>query len=119
MNYLENLDWNKVKADLEKGLNQGMVAVKKGALVVRKKAGELSEEGKRQYTIISLKAKMHKGMSELGAQVYGLMISKRKNPILDPGVQDILARIRKYEATILALEKSSRKPAKKQGRKAA
>ena len=109
MNYLDKLDWNTIKADLEKGLNQGLVAVKKGALEVKKKAGELSEEGKRQYKLISLKTKVHKSMSELGARVYSLTQSSRKNPLLDARVKDIVARISKNETSILSLERGQKK----------
>ena len=108
MNYLDKLDWNTIKADLEKGLNQGLVAVKKGALEVKKKAGELSEEGKRQYKLISLKTKVHKSMSELGARVYSLTQSSRKNPLLDARVKDIVARISKNETSILSLERGQK-----------
>jgi hypothetical protein len=120
MNYLEKLDWNAIKADLEKGLNQGLVAIRKGALEVKKKAGELSDEGKRQYKLISLKTKVHKGMSDLGARVYSLVHSGRKsNPLLDARVKDIVAQISKHESTILTLEKDQKKAAPKTRKKAA
>jgi hypothetical protein len=106
MSYLEKLDWNKVKADVEKGLEQGLVAIKSGAMVVKKKSGELSDEGKRQYKLMSLKAKVHKGMYELGTRVYSLTHSGRRNPLLDAKVKDITAQIRKNEATIVSLEKT-------------
>lgn len=109
MNYLEKLDWNKVKADLEKGLKQGLVAIKKGALVVKKKAGELSEEGRKQYRIIELKAKAHKSISELGARVYAVMNSRTKNPAQDARVKDIIAQIKKYQSQIASLEKRARR----------
>jgi hypothetical protein len=109
VNYLEKLDWNTLKADLEKGLNQGLVAVKRGALAVKKKTGELSEEGQRQYRLITLKAKVNRSMSELGARVYMLMHSGRTNPLLDAKVKDIAARIGKDRSTIVSLEKTRKK----------
>lgn len=119
MSYLEKLDWNKVNDELEKGLNQGLVAIKKGALVVKLKAEQLSEEGKRQYRLISLKAKMNKGISELGARVYTLMHSGRANPLLDARVKDITAQLRKNESAIVSLEKRQRKIGHKTRKKTA
>lgn len=116
---LDKLDWNKVNADLEKGLNQGLVAIKKGALVVKRKAEELNDEGKRRYKLISLKAKMHKGISELGARVYALMRAGRGNPLLDPRVKDITAQIRKNESAIVSLETGRKKIGRTAQKKAA
>ncbi len=118
MNYLDKLDWNKIKGDLEKGLNQGLAAFRTGAIAVRKKAGELGDEGKKQYRILSLKTKMHKSMSDLGARVYSLMHSGQKNPLLDSRVKDIAAQISKHESMIIALEKTGPKTSKKTGAKA-
>jgi hypothetical protein len=111
MSYFNPIRWNKIKADLEKELEQGMLAFKKGAMVVKEKAGELSEEGMRQYRILSLKAKVYKGISDLGARVYSLMGSKRKNPALDNKVREIAAQIKKYKTDIASLERTSRKTA--------
>lgn len=117
MNYLEKMDWITLKADLEKGFNQGLVAIKKGALAVKKKTGELSEEGQRQYRLISLKAKVHRSMSDLGARVYTLMHSGRSNPLLDGKVKDIAAQIGKDRSTIVSLEKTRKKAVQKRTRK--
>lgn len=113
------MDWNKLRSDVGKGLKQGVVAVKKGAMVVRKKAGELSEEGKRQYKILSLKTKAHQGIADLGARVYSLMGGKVNNPALDPKVKDIVAQIKRQEAEIASLEKPPRKSSKRRTREAA
>lgn len=116
MNYLEKMDWKKLKTDMEKGLKQGLLAVREGAMVARKRAGELSEEGKRQYKIMGLKAKVHQGISDLGARVYSVM-SSRKNPALDARVKDIVAQVKKYESQIASLE-GAQPPKKAAGRKA-
>ena len=47
MGYFESINWEGIKKDLQKGMEKGMVAVKKGTIVAQKKAGELTEEGKR------------------------------------------------------------------------
>lgn len=105
MGYFESIDWKGIKKDLQKGMEKGMAAVKKGAIVAQKKAGELTEEGKRQYKIFALKAKVHGGISDLGARVYTLMSSRAKNPALDAKVKDLVAQIKKLNAQIAAHEK--------------
>jgi hypothetical protein len=104
MSYFEKMDWDTIKRDLQKGLEKGMVAVKRGAIVAQKKAGELSDEGKRQYKLFTLKTKVHQGFSDLGAQVYALMGTRTKNPSLDAKVRDLVSQLKKLEAQIGALE---------------
>jgi len=104
MSYFDKMDWDTIKKDLQKGLEKGMVAVKKGAIVAQKKAGELSDEGKRQYKLFTLKSKVHQGFSDLGAQVYALMGTRTKNPSLDAKVRDIVSQLKKLEVQIGALE---------------
>jgi hypothetical protein len=104
MSYFERINWDTIKKDLQKGLEKGMVAVKKGAIVAQKKAGELSDEGKRQYKLFALKTKVHQGFSDLGARVYTLMGTRTKNPSLDAKVRDIVSQLKKLEAQIGALE---------------
>lgn len=105
MNYFDTIDWVKIKKDVEQGLEKGLVAVKKGALVAKKKTGELTDEGKRQYKIMTLKSKVHSQMTDLGARVYSLMGSRSKNPALDATVKDIVAQVRKNQVQITALMK--------------
>ncbi len=112
MGYLENINWESIKKDLQKGLEKGMAAMKKGAVVAKKKAGELTEEGKRQYRILTLKAKLHEAISDLGARVYALLAgAKAKNPALDARVKEILASIKKIESQIMEIERKGKKSA--------
>lgn len=115
MSYFESMNWETIKRDLQKGLERGMGGIRKGAIVAQKKAGELTEEGKRQYKIFTLKSKVHKGISDLGVRVYGLMGTRMKNPALDAKVRDIVSQLKKLEAQIRTLEK----PEKSAGRKKA
>jgi len=108
MNYFENIDWKNIKKDLQKGMEKGMAAMKKGAIVAQRKAGDLTEEGKRQYKILALKTKMHEGVTDLGARVYALMGSRAKNPALDAQVKNIVAQIKKLDEQIADLEKEPR-----------
>jgi hypothetical protein len=108
MGYFESIDWEGIKKDLQKGMEKGMAAMKKGAIVAQKTAGELTDEGKRQYKILTLKTKVHEGVTDLGARVYALMGSRVKNPALDPQVKDLVAQIKKIDAQIAALEKEPR-----------
>jgi hypothetical protein len=113
MSCLNTMDWDKLKADVGKGLKEGLVAVKKGAMVVRKRTGELTEEGKRQYKLIALKIKAHNGIYDLGVRVYSLVAAKAgKDPARDAKVKDITAQLKRYEAEIALLEKTPRKPSK-------
>jgi hypothetical protein len=105
MGYLETLNWETIKNDLQKGVEQGLVAMKKGALIARKKAEALTEEGKRQYQLVTLKAKVHKRISDLGARVYALMGSRAKNPALDAKVRDMVSQLKKLESQVIKLEK--------------
>jgi hypothetical protein len=111
MGYFESIDWDGIKKDLQKGMEKGMAAMKKGAIVAQKTAEDLTDEGKRQYKIFSLKTKVHEGVTDLGARVYALMGSRVKNPALDPQVKDIVANIKKLDAQIADLEGKPR-PAK-------
>jgi hypothetical protein len=105
MGYMESINWDAIKKDLQQGLEKGMAAMKKGAIVVQAKAEELTEEGKRQYKILTLKAKIHEAITDLGAKAYAIMSgTKSKNPALDAGVKDIMARIKDLEAQIAILE---------------
>jgi hypothetical protein len=85
-------------------MEKGMAAMKKGAIVARKTAGDLTDEGKRQYKIFTLKTKVHENVTDLGARVYALMGSRVKNPALDPQVKGIAAQIKKLDAQIADLE---------------
>jgi len=118
MDYLDSIDWKEIKKDLQKGLEKGMAAMKKGAIVAQKKAGELTEEGKRQFKILTLKTKVHEAVSDLGARVYSLMNNaKVKNPALDAGVKDLMTRIKDLEAQIAAVEEKTKAARPRGGKK--
>jgi hypothetical protein len=117
MSYFESINWETIKKDLQKGLEKGMVAVKKGAIVAQKKAGELGDEGKRQYKLFALKTKVHQGFSDLGAQVYALMGARTKNPSLDAKVRDLVSQLKKIEAQISALESVKKTTVRKKAAK--
>lgn len=108
--------WEKIKNDIRKGIKEGAGIVKVGVTVVKAKAEELSEEGKRRLRIFELQTKVQREVSELGGKVYDLS-SKVKNPMLDKKVKAILARVKKLETQIVKLEGkkkgASKKPAKK------
>ena len=94
-------------ADVEKGLKQGIIAFKRGPLIVRRERGTLGDEGKRQHKLIALKAKVHKELSVLGARVYSLVVAKAyANMALDAKVKDITAHIKRYDAEITHLERN-------------
>ncbi len=105
MAYLESIQWDMIKKDVQKGLEKGMAAMKHGAIVLRKKTEEFTEEGKRQYKAFTLKVRIHQAITDLGAKAYVIMSgSKAKNPALDAGVKNIMARIRDLKARLAILE---------------
>lgn len=95
--------WKRIKSDLQKGVEEGLTLVKEGASVVRKKAEELTEEGKKQYRLFELKSKVQKEIAELGGKVYDLS-SKVKNPMVHSKVKTIMNRIGKLQTEIMKLE---------------
>ena len=104
--------WEKVQRDLQKGLTESIAAVREGAAFVRGKAEELTEEGKKQYSIYNLKSKVQKEISGLGGSVYDLS-AKVNNPMSDSKVKATIARIKKLETEINKLEGKATTPAKR------
>ncbi len=95
--------WDDVKTDLQKSWKEGLAAVRVGAAAVKVKAEELTEEGKRRYSIYELKAKVEKEISDLGGRVYDISRT-RKNPLMDTKVKAVISRIRKLEDRLTKLE---------------
>lgn len=109
---IKDIDWEKIRGEVQLGIKKGMKAVRKGTTVVREKAEKLTEEGKRQYKIFTLKKKVHDWMAELGGRVYGLSL-KTTNPMNDTTVKLIVSRIKKLETQIARLEKKTQVSPKK------
>lgn len=103
---IEEIDWEKIRGEVQLGITKGMKAVRKGTDAVKGKASELTEEAKRQYMILELKGKVHDWMAELGGKVYGLSL-KTTNPMNDTTVKLIIGRIKRLEAQIVRLEKKT------------
>jgi len=95
--------WGKIKKDIQKGFQEGMLLAKEGVTVVKEKVGDLTEEGKKKYKLYALKARVQKEIAELGGKIYELS-SKVRNPMTDKKVKDIVAKIKKLEDQILTLE---------------
>ncbi len=108
--------WENVKRDIQKGFKEGIGIVKEGVTVVREKAEELTEEGKRRLKIFDLKTKVQREFAELGGKIYDLS-SKMKNPMLDSKVKTVMSRIKKLEMQIARLEGNVKKPLKKVNRR--
>ncbi len=104
--------WEKVKKDLQKGVKEGIAAVKGGAAFVMEKAEELTEEGKRRYKLMDLKAKVQKEVADLGGKVYDLSF-KVKNPLADAKIKGIISKIKKLETDIKKLEEGLKVSVKK------
>ena len=95
--------WQKMKKDLQKGIGEGIVLVKESAVVVQKKAEELSEEGKKRYKLYELQTKVQKEMTRFGQKVYDLS-TDGKDPMLDSQVKAMKAGIAKLQDEISELE---------------
>lgn len=104
--------WENVKKDLEKGLKEGIQVVKESATTVKLKAEELTGEGRKRYRIYEIKTKVQKELSELGGKVYDLT-GKKKNPMVDNTVKNIIERVKKLEAQIVKLESKAKTASKK------
>ena len=114
MGYWDTIDWQKVKKDIQKGWKEGVVAVRQGAIVAQKKAGELTEEGKRRYKVLELRTKVHKRVYDLGERVHVLLAGKKRpaNPVLDASVKAIMTDIGRMESQIAKLVSVSTKAPK-------
>jgi len=96
--------FDKIKKDVKKGIEEGIAAVKEGASVVSGKMDELTAEGKRQYKMFDLKAKIQSHMTELGGRAYDVLDSK-KSPAADNKVKAVFAKIKKLEEQLSKLER--------------
>ena len=95
--------WGDVKRDLQKGLDY----VREGAAAVKVKAGEITEEGRRQYKLYELKRIVQKWIAELGGKVYELS-SKTQDPLQNSSVQKIIGRVQRLESQIAKLEEKAK-----------
>ena len=95
--------FDKIKKDVKKGIEEGIAVVKEGASVVSGKMGELTAEGKKQYKMFDLKAKIQSQMTELGGRAYDVLDSK-KSPAADGKVKAVFVKIKKLEKQLSKLE---------------
>ena len=95
--------FDKIKKDVKKGIEEGIAVVKEGASVVSGKMSELTAEGKRQYQMFDLKAKIQSKMTELGGRAYDVINSKR-SPAADSKVKAVYVKIKKLEEQLSKLE---------------
>ncbi|NTW06661.1 MAG: hypothetical protein HGA29_02335 [Syntrophaceae bacterium] len=95
--------WEKIRKDVRKGFQDGLAVIREGAVAVKEKAEELTEEGKRQYQLFELKTKVQKEVTELGGKVYGLICAE-KDPVADSKIKASVSKIKKLETRIAKLE---------------
>jgi hypothetical protein len=110
--------FDKIKKDVKKGIEEGIAVVKEGASVVSGKMGELTAEGKRQYKMYDLKAKIQGQMTVLGGRVYDVLDTK-KNPTADSRVKAVYEKIKNIEAQLAKLEGGEEKKPSAQKKQAA
>jgi hypothetical protein len=104
------IQWDVIKKDLQKGWKEGVLAIKEGMVVAKKKAGAMTAEGKKQYKILSLKTTIQRSIHDLGKRVFTLMASPKTAKLVasDDKVKSIVVQIRKYERLIAEMEKKPR-----------
>ena len=100
--------FDKIKKDVKKGIEEGIAVVKEGASVVSGKMGEFTAEGKRQYKMYDLKAKIQSQMTVLGGRVYDVLDSK-KSPTADSKVKTVYVKIKNLEEQLGKLERGKEK----------
>jgi hypothetical protein len=96
--------FDKITKDVKKGIEEGIAVVKERASVVSGKMGELTAEGKRQYKMFDLKAKIQSQMTELGGRAYDVLNSK-KSPAADSKIKAVFVKIKKLEEQLCKLER--------------
>jgi hypothetical protein len=95
----------KIKKDLSKALKDGLVIIKEGSIQMKKRAGELAEEGKRQVKLFELKQRVQGYFMDLGGMMYEtIRIGGNKNPLADKKVKSTIDAINKIEEQITKLE---------------
>jgi hypothetical protein len=95
--------FDKIKADVKKGIEEGIAAVIEGASVVSGKMDEITAEGKRQYKMFDLKSKIQSHMTELGGRAYDVL-DRKKSPVADSKIKAVFVKIKKLEEQLRRLE---------------
>ena len=95
----------KIKKDIAKALNDGLLIIKEGSIQMKKRAGELAEEGKKQVKIFELKQRVQGYFMDLGGMMYETIRGGGdKNPLADKKVKSTIDAINKIEEQITKLE---------------
>ena len=102
--------FDKIKADVKKGIEEGIAAVIEGASVVSGKMDEITAEGKRQYKMFDLKSKIQSHMTELGGRAYDVL-DRKKSPVADRKIKAVFVKIKKLEEQLSRLEEGKEKKA--------
>ncbi|MFZ5907061.1 MAG: hypothetical protein ACOYVJ_06580 [Nitrospirota bacterium] len=103
-----------MKKNIQNGSQDGVYFVKKGAIVAKKSAQNITKAGKKKIQLYELHSQVQREMTELGGRIYALT-STNKNPWADRKVNIILKRIEKLETKITKLERKIRDSNKKTG----
>jgi len=105
--------WERVKKDIRKGINEGMFFLKDRKAVARKRAKKLPRVGQDTLKTYELQVLVQRQLTELGGRIYDLS-SKKKNPMLDPRVKTMIARLNKLEEKIASkIERNAKKHVRK------
>ena len=99
--------FDKIKKDVKKGIEEGIAVVKEGASVVSEKMGELTAEGKRQYKMFDLKAKIQSQMTVLGGRAYDVLDSK-KSPAADEQGKSSICKDQETRRTVTQARRGER-----------
>lgn len=97
------MEWNKIKEKLSKGVKEGFDAIKAGAEVTAKKAGEVSVEAKKKIKIHNLKKEIQQAAGNLGDMLYKLE-KEKPGVIKNVMALEIVEKIDKLEAELKEVE---------------
>lgn len=100
--------WERVQKDVSKGLRESFE-------VIKVKASELTDEGRKKYRVYDIKSHIHKHMAELGAALYSVK-DTGKDPFSSTKITRLIKKISSLEEQLGALEPSlvkKKRPAKK------
>ncbi len=96
--------WEKIQDDLKKNLQEGLDIFKEGSSVVTETLEKFAGDSKKKYKVFNFNMKVQEDFAKLGGEIYDLISKKSKNPLGNPKVKSIIARINKLENQIDVLE---------------
>ncbi|GBD99793.1 hypothetical protein BMS3Abin07_01839 [bacterium BMS3Abin07] len=96
--------WDSIKADIKKGIDEGIHVVRESTSSVMERAEVLAEEGKKKIRAFEIKQKIQVHFTELGGKLYDLIDKKSKSPASHPSIKSLLKKIDQLKEQLTKLE---------------